>query len=165
LQMTHSIDSFITDSANSATALYTGKKSTVNALNVYVDSVGILLHFSVTQCRPEVSLNLSPLLLLVSRCFRRPKGRVHCRVVQEEDWRTHWYSLYCVHRRCYSRFVYYRFGLEAYGLIFISAALCSHTRDRDQYASVVYEYLYNATALTPQYTWPTSCKGPDVIFG
>jgi len=37
-QMTHSIDSYITDSANSATALYTGKKSTVNALNVYVDS-------------------------------------------------------------------------------------------------------------------------------
>ncbi|KAG7089490.1 hypothetical protein E1B28_011170 [Marasmius oreades] len=37
-QMTHSIDSFITDSANSATALYTGKKSTVNALNVFVDS-------------------------------------------------------------------------------------------------------------------------------
>lgn len=37
-QMTHSIDSFITDSANSATALYTGHKSTVNALNVYADS-------------------------------------------------------------------------------------------------------------------------------
>jgi alkaline phosphatase len=37
-QMTHSIDSFITDSANSATALYTGHKSTVNALGVYVDS-------------------------------------------------------------------------------------------------------------------------------
>ncbi|KAJ6120515.1 hypothetical protein N7523_004795 [Penicillium sp. IBT 18751x] len=37
-QMTHSMDSFITDSANSATALYTGHKSTVNALNVYVDS-------------------------------------------------------------------------------------------------------------------------------
>ncbi|KAF9525771.1 alkaline-phosphatase-like protein [Crepidotus variabilis] len=37
-QMTHSIDSFITDSANSATALYTGKKSTVNALNVWRDS-------------------------------------------------------------------------------------------------------------------------------
>ena len=31
-QMTHSIDSFITDSANSATALYTGHKSTVNSL-------------------------------------------------------------------------------------------------------------------------------------
>ena len=40
--MTHSVDSFITDSANSATALYTGKKSTVNALNVYVDSVRTL---------------------------------------------------------------------------------------------------------------------------
>jgi alkaline phosphatase len=37
-QMTHSIDSFITDSANSATALNTGHKSTVNALNVYRDS-------------------------------------------------------------------------------------------------------------------------------
>ena len=41
--MTHSIDSFITDSANSATALYTGKKSTVNALGVYVDSVSLFL--------------------------------------------------------------------------------------------------------------------------
>lgn len=38
LQMTHSLDSFITDSANSATALYTGHKSTVNALGVYADS-------------------------------------------------------------------------------------------------------------------------------
>ncbi|TFK27531.1 alkaline phosphatase [Coprinopsis marcescibilis] len=38
LQMTHSIDSFITDSANSATALYTGKKSSVDALNVFADS-------------------------------------------------------------------------------------------------------------------------------
>ncbi|OQV00587.1 hypothetical protein CLAIMM_06066 isoform 2 [Cladophialophora immunda] len=37
-QMTHSIDSFITDSANSATALYSGHKSTVNALGVYADS-------------------------------------------------------------------------------------------------------------------------------
>lgn len=37
-QMTHSIDSFITDSANSASALYSGHKTTVNALNVYVDS-------------------------------------------------------------------------------------------------------------------------------
>jgi len=41
-QMTHSIDSFITDSANSATALYTGKKSSVNALGVWADSVGSL---------------------------------------------------------------------------------------------------------------------------
>ena len=29
---THSIDSFITDSANSASALYSGHKSTVNAM-------------------------------------------------------------------------------------------------------------------------------------
>ncbi|KAG6862573.1 hypothetical protein C0995_000122 [Termitomyces sp. Mi166 len=37
-QMTHSLDSFITDSANSATALYTGKKASVSALNVFADS-------------------------------------------------------------------------------------------------------------------------------
>ncbi|KKK15323.1 hypothetical protein P175DRAFT_0476756 [Aspergillus ochraceoroseus IBT 24754] len=37
-QMTHSMDSFITDSANSASALYGGHKTTVNALGVYVDS-------------------------------------------------------------------------------------------------------------------------------
>ncbi|KAJ9148286.1 Alkaline phosphatase [Pleurostoma richardsiae] len=37
-QMTHSIDSYITDSANSASALYSGHKSTVNAMGVYVDS-------------------------------------------------------------------------------------------------------------------------------
>ncbi|KAF2867934.1 alkaline-phosphatase-like protein [Massariosphaeria phaeospora] len=37
-QMTHSIDSFITDSANSASALYTGHKSSVNCLGVYADS-------------------------------------------------------------------------------------------------------------------------------
>jgi alkaline phosphatase len=37
-QMTHSLDSFITDSANSATALYSGHKSTVNALGSYKDS-------------------------------------------------------------------------------------------------------------------------------
>ena len=36
--MTHSLDSMITDSANSATALYTGHKSSVNALGVYADS-------------------------------------------------------------------------------------------------------------------------------
>lgn len=36
--MTHSIDSYITDSANSASALYTGHKSTVNAFGVYADS-------------------------------------------------------------------------------------------------------------------------------
>ncbi|TKA51403.1 hypothetical protein B0A49_10191, partial [Cryomyces minteri] len=37
-QHTLSLDSFITDSANSATALYTGHKTTVNALGVYADS-------------------------------------------------------------------------------------------------------------------------------
>ncbi|WRT70827.1 uncharacterized protein IL334_007826 [Kwoniella shivajii] len=39
-QMTHSLDSFITDSANSASALFSGKKMTVNGLNAYTDSTG-----------------------------------------------------------------------------------------------------------------------------
>lgn len=47
----------------------------------------------------------------------------------------------------------------------LPGALCAHTRDRDQSPSVVYEFLYNATSLTPAYDWPTSCKGADVIFG
>ena len=38
--MTHSLDSFITDSANSASALFTGKKMTVNGLNAYTDTTG-----------------------------------------------------------------------------------------------------------------------------
>lgn len=37
-QMTHSLDSFITDSANSATAILSGHKTSVNALGVYADS-------------------------------------------------------------------------------------------------------------------------------
>ncbi|KAI0513242.1 alkaline phosphatase [Xylaria bambusicola] len=37
-QMTHSLDTYITDSANSASALYSGHKSTVNAMGVYADS-------------------------------------------------------------------------------------------------------------------------------
>jgi alkaline phosphatase len=37
-QMTHSLDSFITDSANSASALYGGHKTSVNCLGVYADS-------------------------------------------------------------------------------------------------------------------------------
>lgn len=38
IRQTHSIDSFITDSANSASALYSGHKTTVNAMGVYADS-------------------------------------------------------------------------------------------------------------------------------
>jgi len=37
-QMTHSMDTYLTDSANSASAIYSGHKSTVNAMGVYADS-------------------------------------------------------------------------------------------------------------------------------
>ncbi|TVY82601.1 Alkaline phosphatase H [Lachnellula suecica] len=37
-QMTHSLDSYVTDSANSACALYSGHKTSVNAMGVYADS-------------------------------------------------------------------------------------------------------------------------------
>ncbi|KAL1901574.1 hypothetical protein Cpir12675_000443 [Ceratocystis pirilliformis] len=37
-QMTHSVDSYLTDSANSASALYSGHKGTVDSMGVYSDS-------------------------------------------------------------------------------------------------------------------------------
>ncbi|TDZ61792.1 Alkaline phosphatase H [Colletotrichum trifolii] len=37
-QMTHSVDSFVTDSANSASALYSGHKATSDSMGVYSDS-------------------------------------------------------------------------------------------------------------------------------
>ncbi|KAF8968118.1 alkaline-phosphatase-like protein [Flammula alnicola] len=120
-QMTHSVDSFITDSANSATALYSGKKSTVNALNVYADS-------------SRNSLD-DPKVETIAELFRRRIGG----------------------------------ALGIVSTAFIAdatpAALCAHTRDRGQYAAVVTEYLNNATTVNATFAWPTSCQGPDVIFG
>jgi alkaline phosphatase len=115
-QMTHSIDSFITDSANSATALYTGHKSTVNALGVYADS----------------SPNKwdDPKIETIAELFRRVTG-------------------------------------GAVGIVstaFLSdatpAALTAHTRDRNQYGSVIDSYLNGIK----NYTW-TDWTGPDVLFG
>ncbi|PPR00893.1 hypothetical protein CVT24_000378 [Panaeolus cyanescens] len=120
-QMTHSIDSFITDSANSATALYTGKKSSVNALNVYADS-------------SKDSFD-DPKIETIAELFRRKIGGA--------------------------------LGIvsTAYIADATPAALCAHTRDRGQSASVVVEYLNSAAAIKPNLSWPTSCKQPDVIFG
>lgn len=46
-QMTHSIDTYITDSANSASALYTGHKSTVNAMGYAPSHYSTLLALAV----------------------------------------------------------------------------------------------------------------------
>lgn len=45
-QMTHSIDSYITDSANSASALYSGHKSTVNAMGHVIFSITALIGYA-----------------------------------------------------------------------------------------------------------------------
>ncbi|KAL0954951.1 hypothetical protein HGRIS_003884 [Hohenbuehelia grisea] len=120
-QMTHSIDSFITDSANSATALYTGHKTSVSALNVYADS--------------SPNSFDDPKIETIAELFRRRRGGT--------------------------------VGMISTAFIADAtpAALCSHTRDRGQAASIVYEYLNGATALNSSFAWPTSCGGPDVIFG
>lgn len=120
-QMTHSIDSFITDSANSATALYTGKKSSVNALNVYADSSKSALD--------------DPKVETIAELFRRRIGGA--------------------------------LGIvsTAYIADATPAALCAHTRDRGQSAIVVTEYLNGASAVNSTLHWPTSCEGPDVLFG
>ncbi|KAJ7590445.1 alkaline-phosphatase-like protein [Mycena floridula] len=118
-QMTHSIDSFITDSANSATALYSGKKSTVNALNVWADTNSFD----------------DPKMETIAELFRRRIGG----------------------------------ALGIVSTAFIAdatpAALCAHTRDRNQYPGVVTEYLYSSAKLNSTFAWPTGCEQPDVIFG
>ncbi|KAF9004006.1 alkaline-phosphatase-like protein [Cyathus striatus] len=120
-QMTHSLDSFITDSANSATALYTGKKSTVNALNVYADS--------------------SP------NTFDDPKFET----IAELFKRRHGGPLGIVS--------------TAYIADATPAGLCAHTKSRDDYQAVVYEYLNSAQEWNSTIKWPTSCGGADVVFG
>lgn len=44
---------------------------------------------------------------------------------------------------------------------YYSCSLCSYSG----YATVVTEYLNNATSINATFAWPTSCEGPDVIFG
>lgn len=67
-QMTHSIDSYITDSANSASALYTGHKSTVNAM-------GYVIKQPIVQSTGTD--NLQCLRRLLGGPLRRPQGRDH----------------------------------------------------------------------------------------
>ena len=115
------MDSFITDSANSATALYTGRKSTVNALNVYADSS--------------------------KSSFDDPKFE----------------SMFELFKRQYGG------GLGMVSKAYIAdatpAAMCAHTRDRGQYASIVYEYLNGASGLNATIPWNATCGEIDVIFG
>ncbi|KAJ8503406.1 hypothetical protein ONZ45_g10884 [Pleurotus djamor] len=120
-QMTHSIDSFITDSANSASALYTGHKTSVSALNVYADS-------SKTPFD-------DPKFETIAELFRRKRGGALGMVS------------------------------TAYIADATPAALCSHTRERGQSAAIIYEYLNGPAALNSTFPWPTSCEGPDVVFG
>ena len=68
-QMTHSIDSYITDSANSASALYSGHKSTVNAM-------GYVFICTSIQTTTNISVFMPILLLILSMTPRsRPLSR------------------------------------------------------------------------------------------
>ncbi|RDB25842.1 Alkaline phosphatase H [Hypsizygus marmoreus] len=120
-QMTHSLDSFITDSANSATSLYTGKKASVSALNVYADS--------------SVNSFDDAKIETIAELFRRriggPVGMVSTAVIADAT----------------------------------PAALCAHTRDRNQFPQIIQEYLLGAASVNGTIPWPTSCDGPDVVFG
>lgn len=121
LQMTHSIDSIITDSANSASALYTGKKTSVDALGVWGDS--------------SESPFDDPKAETIGELFRRRTGGPVGIVT------------------------------TAYIADATPAAMCSHTRQRARAQEIVYEQLHNASALFPEFDWPTGCGGPDVLFG
>jgi hypothetical protein len=121
--MTHSIDSFITDSANSATALYTGKKSTVNALGVYVDSVSLFLHslepphlvphsprtpLTTPKLKPSLNFSVVALVVLSELCplLTLPTRLPVC---------------------------YMDFKTTCLKLTYSPAGLCSHTRDREYF--------------------------------
>ncbi|KAG6849782.1 hypothetical protein H0H93_005168 [Arthromyces matolae] len=140
-QMTHSLDSFITDSANSATALYTGKKGSVSALNVYADSVCIAIVSAIVETlsdqlgRQSPNSFDDPKIETIAQLFRRviggPIGMVSTAFIADAT----------------------------------PAALCSATRDRNQYAQVVQEYLEGAMGVNSTFNWPPSCDGPDVVFG
>ncbi|KAJ3567405.1 hypothetical protein NP233_g6386 [Leucocoprinus birnbaumii] len=122
VQMTHSIDSFITDSANSATALFTGKKSTVSALNVWVDS--------------SANSFDDPKMETIGELFRRRRkggalGIVSTAIIGDAT----------------------------------PAAVCGHTRNRNEEGAIVFEYLNSPEAINSTFTWPTGCQQPDVILG
>jgi len=121
MQMTHSIDTFITDSANSASAMYTGKKSSVDSLNVYTDS--------------SESVFDDPKFETIGELFKRrtggPLGIVSTASVADAT----------------------------------PAAVCAHSRTRFEPQAIVTEFLYNTSHISPDLHWPTSCGGPDVLFG
>ncbi|KAF5382183.1 hypothetical protein D9615_004372 [Tricholomella constricta] len=120
-QMTHSLDSFITDSANSATSLYTGKKASVGALNVYADS----------SPNSFDDAKIETIAQLFRRVIGGPIGMVSTAVIADAT----------------------------------PAALCAHTRDRNQFPQIIQEYLDGASSVNSTFNWPTSCDGPDVVFG
>lgn len=122
VQMTHSIDSFITDSANSATALFSGKKSTVSALNVWVDS--------------SANSFDDPKMETIGELFKRKRkggalGIVSTAIIGDAT----------------------------------PAAICGHTRNRDEEGAIVFEYLNSPEAINATFNWPTGCQQPDVILG
>ena len=153
-QMTHSIDSFITDSANSATALFTGKKTTVDALNVWVDSVSLavsFLHFSLTLAGSQRTFSTTPKWkpLLSSLGGKSVEHWALYRLLISPMLPLVCLFVFSCGRR----------------LTLYLAAMCSHTRSRGQSIAVVTEFLTSAEAFSPAFKWPTSCLQPDVIFG
>jgi hypothetical protein len=162
-QMTHSIDSFITDSANSATALYSGKKSTVDSLNVFVDSVGS----SYLEPCSGGSHWLTKLSILVSR----PTSWMILSLRRSESFSGGRLVVLLGSSRLLTLPMLPQGGSvltpEAVRICAVSlsdtALIPFHAGNR--YQVVVQEYLYNSSVATPSIEWPTSCKQPDVIFG
>lgn len=134
-QMTHSMDSFITDSANSATALYSGKKTTVNALGCYADS----------SKDPFDDPKMESIAEMFYRILGGHVGIGMCSFGDD----------FSYHLLNSSPAVSTAFVADA-----TPAALTAHTRDRGQYGAVIDSFLNGIT----NYTW-TNWTGPDVLFG
>jgi len=102
--------------------LFTGKKSTVSALNVWVDS--------------SANSFDDPKIETIAELFRRRRkggtvGIVSTAVIGDAT----------------------------------PAAVCAHTRDRDEEGAIIFQFLNNPEAINSTFAWPTNCQQPDVILG
>lgn len=149
LQMTHSLDSFITDSANSASSLFTGKKMTVNGLNAYtVSSSPQNLQAQLTTGRRSRSnLQSIPPALTTYSSTGKPYGDPKVETIFE----------------MFRRITGGQVGIvsKAYIADATPAAVCAHTSQRSQYTAIIEQYLQGVTGNYSWYPW----QGVDLLFG
>lgn len=147
-----SLDSFITDSANSASALFGGKKMTVNGLNAYtVSSLHAADGYMLTMRRSKLALRRQESRLTLSFSRFSSTGKAYGDPKVE--------TIFEMFRRITGGQV----GIvsKAYIADATPAAVCVHTSQRSQYTTVIEQYL---TGVSSNYSW-FPWEGVDLLFG